>query len=198
MTTDNPCCEWFLLNTWLLHSVPLLVPFLCAYPHQPDGVSISPPRAASHGGVCDLPLSYPRSKIICICSLILLHVYKIPFSLNSLFIWLEISLANPLSLQKPLCLHCRAFTLLLLSLLFLVNTHTRFGLHCPPVLFTFVCFAAGSASENQTSRSLLPGFVPVSSFTIFFSWHIPGTWCKAVPDVFLPQKMCGQLKIPNY
>lgn len=55
-----------------------------------------------------------------------------------------------------------------------------------------------SAGENQTSGRLLASFVPVTSFSIFFHRCIPGTWSKAVSDVFLSQQMCGQLKVSNY
>lgn len=78
----------------------LLVPLLCARPHRPDGVSISPSSAASQGGASHLPLLYPRTKITCVCSLILLRVYKTPSFPSSLFILYEISLASPLSLLK--------------------------------------------------------------------------------------------------
>jgi len=109
----------------------LLVPFPPAHPHQPDGVSISPSCAASRGGVCGLPLSHPHTKMICICSLILLRVYQTPSFLNCLFILHETSLASPLSLLKPLSLRGAAFTLLLCALLFRTTTNTRFGLPCP-------------------------------------------------------------------
>lgn len=142
-------CWWSLLRALsvehlaLLLCPSLLVPFLCAHLHQPDGVSISSSCAANHGGVCDLPLPYPHTKIICICSLPLLRVYKTPSFLNCLFVLHEISLASPLSLPKPLSLQSAVFTLPLFSLLFLTSTNTRFGLLCPqcfPPLWFFPVF----------------------------------------------------------
>lgn len=154
----------------------LLVLFLCAHPRQPDGVSIPPSRAASHGGVCELPLLYPSTKIICISPLILPRVYKTPSFLNSLFILHGISLADPLSLLKPLSLQSTVFTLLLFPLPFLTSADTCFGLSChwyfaPSWFFLFFpCWWESNVEEPP------PSFVPVSSFTIFFS--VPGcAWC---------------------
>lgn len=44
-----------------------------------------------------------------------------------------------------------------------------------------------------------PPFLSLSRLlSPFFPPCVPGTESKAVSDVFLPQPMCGQLKVPNY
>lgn len=191
---SSPYCWWSLLRALsvehlaLLPCPSLLVPFLCAHLHQPDGVSISPSCAASHGGVCDLPLPYPHTKIICICSLPLLCVYKTPSFLNSLFILHEISLASPLSLPKPLslltkrCFHSAAI------FPSIPNKYKHpFRAPLPTVLSTFVVFPSFPLLMRIKPRgaSFLDLFLSLLS-QFFFSVHSRNlmqgcVWCLPFP-----------------